>query len=262
MTDAAPPLDALATLAASEDVRDRAFVFGALGLSAGLSSDRGPAHAAVLERLRRSAAEAHAATREAIRRGEGRARLLDEVSAAPLDVREHLVEEILGVAYPPFAAHESELVLDATSGLAEILFAVDEGRLAPGRTLVDLGSGTGKVGLLAAVLSGASVRGLEIEPALVELANGAARELALDASFAVGDLRDAALPAGDVYYMYIPLLRSDAIVERLAPRAAERAFTLLAQALDVRRFPWLRARARESYWLRAYDADGVDPSAA
>jgi hypothetical protein len=77
--------------------------------------------------------------------------------AAPLELRDHWVEEILDVAYPPCAetSPRPELLLDSPSGLGEILFMLDLATLGLGRTFVDLGAGSGKAVLLVALLTGA-----------------------------------------------------------------------------------------------------------
>jgi SAM-dependent methyltransferase len=214
--------------------------------------------------VRATADRVHAAAREQIRAGGfDRARFRAEVAALPALVRDHHVEEVLGVAYPPLedAASPRAIFHVAPSGLAEILFALDvssaraRARLGASWSFVDLGSGCGKAVLLAALLTGADATGIELDPALVRHARGAADMLGLDrATFRVGDLRAASLPEADAYYMYIPFVGSAELVARLEPIARARPFVLFCQALDVRPFPWLRALHLGSYWLEVYEA--------
>ena len=76
----------------------------------------------------------------------------------PVELQNHWVEEVLGIAYPPLQLQQlpQELVSYSPSGIGEVLFLLDSAGLAPGRTLVDLGSGLGKVVLLTTLLSGAT----------------------------------------------------------------------------------------------------------
>jgi SAM-dependent methyltransferase len=251
-----PSLETLAALATSADIRDRAFAGGALRLRCS-SEERG--HVGELyERVRETARQQHQAARARIREGRlDRRAFVAELAAAPLDIRDHWVEEILDVAYPPLGATspQPELLLDSPSGLAEILFMLDRAALGPGRTFVDLGAGSGKVVLLVALLTGARAYGVEIDPELVAHARAAARALALDgAVFIEGDMRTVPLPAADVYYSFIPSARSADVIARLAPVAAEQRIRLFAQRLDLERLPWLRAVDGASYWLETYES--------
>ncbi|MBX3188951.1 MAG: hypothetical protein KF819_18165 [Labilithrix sp.] len=227
-----------------EDIRDRAFAASTLAM-------RGDADPSLYARIRQAAEAEHAGVRARIRDGTlDKEAFLAELRRAPLEIRDHLVEEILDVAYPPFGDRGH-----TPSGLAEILFTLDNAGLGPGKTFVDLGAGLGKVAMLVALLSGARAIGVELDAHLVAHARAASRALGLDGVELVeGDLRDVALPPADVYYMYIPFAGSAAVVERLAPIAAERDIVLFSQPLDGARFPWLEARGTASYWLEIYES--------
>jgi SAM-dependent methyltransferase len=253
LNGAAPSLDDLARLATSADIYDRAFAASALRLH---PHDR--AHVSALyELVRETASAQHAAVRKRIREGTlDREAFLAELHAAPLDIRDHLLEEILDVAYPPLdaSALPRELIDYSPSGLAEILFAVDNASLGPGATFVDLGSGVGKVVLVVALLTGAIAHGIELDPVLVERARASARALGLEnARFVEGDMRDVALPAADVYYMYIPVIHSRDLAARVATAAADRKALLFAQPLDVTHLSWRRVDRGASYWLAMYE---------
>ena len=199
----------------------------------------------------------HAEVRARIRDGKlDRRAFLAELRAAPLATRDHLVEELLDIAYPPLGEWQlpSEAVPYAPSGVAEILFALENARLGPHESFVDLGSGLGKVVLLVALLSGARAHGIELDPRLVGDSRAAAAGLGLhNAHFSEADIRVAPLPQADVYYMFIPVLRSTEIARRLAADAAGRHFLLFSSALDLRALPWLAACNRASYWLEMYE---------
>jgi hypothetical protein len=253
-----PTLDAIEQLAMSADIGDRAFAASVLSMRR--RSEDSERVAALYERLHEGASGHHEEVRRRLRAGTlDRQALLARLLAAPLAIRDHLVEEILGIAYPPLL--EPELPPDAIpycpSGLVEIQFMLERAGLGPGKTFVDLGSGLGKVVLLVALLTGARAYGMELDPHLVRRARAAAQALSLDgALFLEGDIRDAPLPAADVYYMYIPLTDSAAVVGRLAACAAERKVCLFSQALNLTHVPWLAPSRASSHWLEMYE--GLD----
>jgi protein-L-isoaspartate O-methyltransferase len=246
----APTLQELESLAESPDIRDRAFVASALVLQR--NTVEAWRIARVYERIRTTARTEHAELQASIRRGELDAAALERrLTAVAPELRDHFIEELLDVAYPPLA---HDVTRNSPSGLAEVRFMLEHGRLAPGRALVDLGSGLGKVVLLTALLTGARACGIELDSRLVEHARAAAAHLRLDrAQFVVGDIREAPLPEADVYYLFIPFSGSAQVVERLAPIAARRPFLLFSQALELGQTPWLRATGRACYWLQMYE---------
>src|SRR5690606_32783172 len=137
-------------------------------------------------------------------RGAALRRRFDDV---PARERDHFVEEVLGIAYPPLdePVLPRELIAYQTGGYDEIVHALDVTRLGPGDRLVDVGSGAGKAVMLAALLGGATSRGIERDGALVELAEDARRELCVgEASFRHGDAREVPLDDVDVVFMYLP----------------------------------------------------------
>jgi SAM-dependent methyltransferase len=251
----APSLASLQALVASRDVRDRAFAASVLRLQ---SSKLDPAHVAELyDSVRATARAEHAEIQARIQDGKlDRHAFLAELRAVPLDMRDHLVEELLDIAYPPLGEWQlpSDAVPYSPSGVAEVLFALENAQLGPHSSFVDLGSGLGKVVLLAALLSGAQAHGIELDPRLVADARAAAAGLGLhNAHFSEGDIRVAPLPQADAYYMFIPVLRSTEIARRLAASAQGQRFTLFAPALDLQALPWLAACNRASYWLEMYE---------
>jgi SAM-dependent methyltransferase len=256
-----PDLASLEPLVASDDVHDRAFAAGVLLLSR-RPKDRDENRdevARLYASLRRTARSRHAEIQDRIRAGTvDRAALVARLVEAPAEVRNHLAEEILDIAYPATPDLDSPPpaagVLDAPSGVSEIFFAVERSGLGAAGTFVDLGSGAGKVVLLAAILTGATAIGLETDPRLLSEARRAAAWLGLDrARFVAGDIRNAPLPAADVYYMHIPFAGSADVVARLEAIAATRKIRLFSQALDLARFPWLTRQGAGSYWLEMYE---------
>jgi SAM-dependent methyltransferase len=243
-------------LARSPNLADRAFLANTLAFrrrSQGLNDT-----AAVYDLIRETARREHAAVRARIRSGNfDRSDLLAELQRQPLELRDHLIEEILDIAYPPLdtLALPPDLTPYSPSGLDEILFALDHSGLGPGKTLVDLGSGLGKVVLLAALFTGADAYGIEIDPRLVTHATEAAEALDLrTAHFALGDIRDIEIPRADAYFLFIPLRRSADVVVRLAQVAAERPIRVFSPPLDESHVPFLRASGPSSYWLTMYES--------
>ena len=205
-----PAFALLERLATSADIRDRAFAAGVLSLHRD-GEDR--ARVALLyDRIRDGARSRHAEMRARVRdRSLDKTALLAIIGQEPPETRDHLVEEILDIAYPPL--DETTLPTDAISycpsGVAEVLFMLENSDLGPESTFVDLGAGLGKVVLLVALLTGARAVGVEIDARLVSHARAAAGALDVgNAQFIEGDMRAAPLPAADVYYMYSPLIES------------------------------------------------------
>ncbi len=63
-----------------------------------------------------------------------------------------------------------------------------------GKSVCDLGSGTGILAIGAALLGAATVKGVEIDQKAVEVAKANAAPFGADVEFIVADVRDAALP--------------------------------------------------------------------
>ncbi|MEO8797466.1 MAG: hypothetical protein ABI551_06240 [Polyangiaceae bacterium] len=239
------------------DASERAFLdsvnrIGFSRMRADASAERAEREA-LREELRMAALRAHAPLRSriaagALRGAELRSILLD----LPLADRDHVVEEILGVAYPPLEepAREAELVPYQPSSLDEILHACDESGLARADRFLDIGSGTGKVTLLAHLLTGAAAIGIERDPALHAVADEAARALHLPTTQLCADARDHLVPC-EVVFMFLPFtgLVLEAVMDRLnelRPRC------LCASAIDLTRRAELVEVAQAQSWLHIY----------
>jgi protein-L-isoaspartate O-methyltransferase len=240
-----------------DGLADRAFEDAKLRFAWARASDdetRGEITAA-LQRIRGAAREAHAPLRARIASGELRGAALRRVfDDARAPVRDHFVEEVLGIAYPPLEeqALDRELVPYTPSGYAEIVHALDVTKLAPSDRFLDVGAGMGKVTLLAALLSGARVSGLECEARLVEEARAAAAALGVvDADFDVGDAREAVLPDADVVFMYVPFTGETfaAVMGRVTAMAPR--FVCCAP-LDLARHAGFVPVGEPCSWLQAY----------
>ena len=252
MDNDVPTLATLEKLVTSADIRDRAFAAGVLALQPVTLQQR--ENQGLRERIRETARLQHADLRRRIYDGTlDRQAFLAMLRDAPIETRDHLVEEILDIAYLP----PNEIPRDVNrppSGLAEILFAIDRANLDSTRTFVDLGSGAGKVVLLVALLTGARTIGIEIDPVLASRARAASQSLGRAIEIIEGDIRNLPLPPADVYYMYIPFIGSAEVVARLRSLAAERRILVFSQALPLATLPWLKPKNTSSYWLEMYES--------
>ena len=260
-----PSWEELEALVKSPALADRAFAAGALRLRWWRDRDGGDkARAAdLLATLREHSLAHHAEVRDRIRsqalRGEALRLLID---AVPEDLRDSWVEEVLDVTSPPMEEPvlERGLVTYVPSGVAEIVHAVEAAKLGPAHTFVDLGSGMGKVVLLASLLSGARGLGIELDATLARSSRAAAASLALrDVQIVEEDARKADLSRGDVFFMYLPFTGApfEAVMRRIEEVARRRRVVVCAVAIDVRRFGWLRPIETASSWMQVYESGGV-----
>jgi hypothetical protein len=184
-------------------------------------------------------------------------RWLAWLACLPPGARDAAVEERLGIAGDGAhaAAPGEHLVGYHASGVAPIVRALVEVPVLPQDVLVDLGSGLGKVVLLTAILTGATARGIELQPALVERARACAALLGVDARFVADDARDARLDDGTVFFLYVPFTGPvlATVLERLRAVAARRAIVVCTLGVDLRA-PWLVRRGVDAFWLAIYDS--------
>ena len=143
------------------------------------------------------------------------------------------------------------------SGVDAVLQAFAEVPLQAHDVLIDLGSGLGKVVMLAHLLTGAKARGIEIQSRLVEQARGAATRLGLDVDFTQADVRDSPLDDGTVFFLYLPFtgpVLAD-VLRRLEQVAKLHAIVVCALGVEVERLaPWLVPRPLDAFWLSVYDS--------
>jgi hypothetical protein len=179
--------------------------------------------------------------------------------------RDGAVEQHLGIAEDVPASPPGEhLIGYHASGVASIVRMLIEVPVSSDDVVVDLGSGMGKVVLLASLLTGAAARGIELQPALVGRAREAATRLGIaGVSFTEGDVREAYIDDGTVFFLYAPFTGPvlAQVMARLRAVALLRPIVVCALGLDVERAaPWLVRRPLDSFWLAIYD--NVHPDAA
>lgn len=186
-------------------------------------------------------------------RGRALADLIRDVS--PED-RDTFVDEMLGIDHIP---SDSELPRGGTPylpcGVDEIMRMVRDVPLSANDVLVDLGSGIGRVAILAHLLSGARCGGIEIQRQLVAVGRELVDTLKLpEVAFAVGNALDMPLDA-NIYFMYSPFngetLRS--MLGRLEELARTRPIVVCTVDMELHA-PWLVARKSTSLALTIYDS--------
>lgn len=182
--------------------------------------------------------------------------LADLIRDAPPRDRDTFVDEMLGFDHIP---GDSELPRGGTPylpcGVEEILRMVREVPLRPTDTFVDLGSGVGRVAILAHLVSGARAGGIEIQRPLVGVARERVEALRLpDVTFVLGNVVDVELDA-NVFFLYSPfggdMLR--AVLAKLEALARTRAIVVCTVDMELHA-PWLVARRSTSLALTIYDS--------
>lgn len=188
------------------------------------------------------------------------AALRDLLFSVPLLDRDAWVDELLGIEEPPPDVPDLPRgsVPYLPCGVDEILTAVLEVPMRGGDALVDLGSGLGRVVILAHLLTGIRASGIEIQEHLVRSARARCEELALaDVSFVHANAVDVELD-GSVFFLYAPFngepLRR--VLRRLEDLARRRSIVVCAVDLEFAGVTWLRRRETACRAVTLYDALG------
>lgn len=207
------------------------------------------------ESLRLRARTARAEIESGVLRG---ASLLELLLSVPFLDRDVWTDELLGIeqAPPDIPDLPRGSVPYLPSGVEEVLTMVLEAPVQPDDHLVDLGSGLGRVLILAHLLSGARASGVEIQEHLVRSARARCAELALAAiSFVHANAADAELD-GSIFFLYAPFNGQmlTRVLRRLEHVARRRPIVLCAVGLEFRDVPWLVPRRTSSVSLTLYDS--------
>ncbi len=98
---------------------------------------------------------------------------------------------------PPFPRPEArrEQVLTPPGPAVELLLAADRWDPLSGRSVLDLGMGTGRLAIGAALLGADPVVGVEIDPEAAEVARSAARSAGVSLEIVLADVADYRTPA-------------------------------------------------------------------
>jgi len=155
------------------------------------------------------------------------------------------------VPLPASPRADLEQVATPPEAAAELLFAAVRWDGLEGRSVLDLGSGTGRLAIGAALLGAGPVVGLEVDPDLVEVAREAARAAGVRVTFEAGDVASFDR-RGEVVVMNPPF----GAQRRHADRPFwERALSLARRSVhafalaDSRTFIARRAVARDAHVL-------------
>jgi len=185
------------------------------------------------------------------------AALQAELSAVPVLAREGWVDALLALPEPPpDSALPRGCVPYLPAAIDDILVALSEAPVTAADEFVDIGSGLGRVVLLAHLLTRAKAHGIEIQRDLVRCARTATAELGLSrVTFERGDASEAQLE-GSVFFLYSPLtgeaLRR--VLFALRHRAGERRIVVCAVGLRLDQEAWLERRASSSAAVTFYES--------
>lgn len=200
---------------------------------------------------------AHAARAE-IQAGRLRgAALLALIRSLPFLERDAWIDALLGIDPPPPDVPDLPhgAVPYLPCGVEEIVAMVVDVPLRADEHFVDLGSGLGRVVMLAHLLSGVRASGIELQAHLVRSAEVRASELALPVSFVHANAAETALE-GSVFFLYAPF-NGDMLVRvlrSLEDVARRRRIVLCAVGLELHWVPWLSSRRSSSVALAIYES--------
>lgn len=186
------------------------------------------------------------------------AALLELLLSVPASDRDAWVDELLAIEAPP--ADMPNLPRGAVpylpSGVDEILALVLEAPVTASDALVDLGSGLGRVVILAHLLTGARASGVELQEHLVRSADARCAELGLrDVSFLHADAAEIDVD-GSIFFLYAPFNgeMSRRALRRLEALARRRPIVVCAVGIEFRDLPWLSPRATSNPLVTLYDS--------
>jgi SAM-dependent methyltransferase len=185
--------------------------------------------------------------------------LIAWIASLPVASRDAIVEEWLGIGEAPSTSPGAHLVGHHASGVDAIVEAVRTVPIGREDVVVDLGAGLGKAALLIHLLTGARVRGIEIQPSLVVRARETASRLGLDVEFVEGDVPSSSFDDATVLFLYSPF--DGPVLAQVARRM--RGVRVCALGVDLDRVaPSLVRRPTDSFWLAFYDplTEGIGSS--
>ena len=185
--------------------------------------------------------------------------LLDLLLSIPFVERDVWVDELLGIEELPEDVPDlpRESVPYLPSGVEEILAAVRDVPITPEDDFVDLGSGLGRVVILAHLLTGARATGVELQEPLVRSATQRCVQLGLpDVSFVHADATVADVD-GLIFFLYAPFNGQMMVraLERLEVSARKKPIVVCAVGVEFPGVSWLQPRKPgSSPLLTVYDS--------
>jgi precorrin-6B methylase 2 len=183
--------------------------------------------------------------------------LLQRLMTVPSHDRDAYVDRELGFEEPP---PDEGLppggVPYLPTAVDDIIAVVREIPLRPTDMFVDLGSGIGRVAIIAHLLSGARTHGIEVQAALVKMAQERAAALGLTrVTFEHANVVDAELD-GTVFFFYSPFngetLRR--VLKKLETLSQRKRIVLAAVDIEFPHERWLRRRDSASLAVTIYES--------
>jgi hypothetical protein len=185
------------------------------------------------------------------------AALWRQIEAVPVLDRDTWIDEVLGIEshVPDMPGLPRGAVPYLPCGVDDVLALLREAPVGPDDDFVDLGSGLGRVVLLARLLTGARASGIELQGHLVTAAREATAALGLDrVSFTEADASVTDLD-GAVFFLYAPFNGAmlDQVLGRLEAVARRRPIVVCAVGVELGHVPWLVARTSPHVARMIYD---------
>jgi hypothetical protein len=190
-------------------------------------------------------------TDEYVGRDSSGSRHQDEIGYDSLDV---FINGLLLIQAVPLEtkAREPEMVSYQQTPARIIFELVEKAQLTGEDVFYDVGSGLGQVPILVNLLSGATAKGIEFEPAYCDYASVCAADLNLSrVEFINADARTADYSEGTVFFMYTPFEGSvlQEVLEKLRGESRRRRIRLFTYG------PCTPEVSRQS-WLKCIDQNG------
>jgi SAM-dependent methyltransferase len=186
------------------------------------------------------------------------AALVERLLAVPFAERDAWLDALLGFESPPPDLPDLPrgVVPYLPCGVDEILAMVREAPVGADDLLVDVGSGLGRMLILAHLISGAKAHGIEIQEPLVAAARAHCAALGIgQITFAHANAADIALD-GSRFFLYAPcngaLLAR--VLERIGEVARLRPIVVGTVGFELHDVAWLAPRASSCPALMLYDS--------
>lgn len=147
-----------------------------------------------------------------------------------------------------------------------LLQIADHACVQPSDVFVDVGSGVGRAAALMHGVTGATVIGLEVQPALVQASRGLAARLGMArVTIVEGDaaLTTGMIMTGSVFFLYCPFSgdRLEKVLDDLEPIARTKAIRVCCVDLPLPPRAWLTPIARPSAGLAIFRSTLLDAPA-
>lgn len=182
--------------------------------------------------------------------------LVDLIEAVPVLDRNDWIDAVLGVdSPPPDRGLPAGGVPYLPCGVDDIIAAVRDAPVGAADVLVDLGSGLGRVAILAHLIAGARTYGIEIQEHLVDAARASSSALQLPGvSFVHADASEVDLE-GTVFFLYAPFNGNmlKRVLARLQATARQHPIVVCTVGMALDEPPWMLPRDTSSVALTIHD---------